>query len=140
MRTSTGSRSRSARTMSAATRGVAVAVSAIVQRAPMRVARVGEAQVVGPEVVAPLAQAVRLVDGEERDLAPCERGAEARVAEALRRHEHEPAGAVGERREHRLGLARRQRGVEHARRAVPGGRERVALVAHQRDERRDRRS
>ena len=65
------------------------------------------------------------------------RGAEARVAEALGRHQHEPARAVGERREHRVGLARRQRGVEHARGAVPGRGERVALVAHQRDERGD---
>ena len=83
-----------------------------------RVAGIGEAQVVGPEVVAPLAQAVRLVDREERDLAPLERGAEAPVAEALGRHQHEPARAVGERGEHRVGLTGRQRGVEHARRAV----------------------
>ena len=101
------------------------------------VARVGQAQVVGTEVVPPLAQAVRLVDREERDLALGDGGAEARVAEALGRHQHEPARAVGQRRQHRLGLAGRQRGVEHARRAVAGGGQRVALVAHQRDQRRD---
>ena len=70
------------------------------------VARIGEPQVVGAEVVPPLAQAVRLVDREERDLALGDRRAEARVAEALGRHQHEAAGAVGERGEHRLGLAR----------------------------------
>ena len=69
--------------------------------------------------MSPLAQAVRLVDREQRDLALGDRGAEACVAEALGRHQHEAAGAVGERREHRLGLARRQGGIEHARRAVP---------------------
>ena len=76
-----------------------------------RVARIGESQVVGTEVVAPLAQAVRLVDGEERDLAFRDGGAEACVAEALRRHEHEPAGAVGRARRapsrpHRAGARR----------------------------------
>jgi len=80
---------------------------------------------------------VRLVHGEERDLAPGERGAEARVAEALRRDQHEIARAVGERGEHRLGLAGRQRRVEHARGAVPGSRQCVTLVAHQGHERGD---
>ena len=64
VRTSTGSRSRSRRAMSTATRGVAVAVSAIVAggRAPRGR---GEPAVVGPEVVAPLADAVGLVDHQQ---------------------------------------------------------------------------
>ena len=44
----------------------------------------GELQVVGPEVVAPLRDAVRLVDGEERDSSARELGEEALVVEALR--------------------------------------------------------
>ena len=103
-----------------------------------RVARIGEAQVVGTEVVPPLAQAVRLVDREERDLAPRRCAARKRASPkrsgATSTSPHEPSASAAE---HRLGLARRQRGVEHARRAVPGRRQRIALVAHQGDERRD---
>ena len=101
------------------------------------VTRIGEPQVVGAEVMPPFAQAVGLVDREERDLALLDGGAEAGVAEALGRHQHEPAGAVGERSQHRVGLTRGQRGVEHARRAMSRRCQRIALVAHQGDERRD---
>jgi hypothetical protein len=45
----------------------------------------GELQVVRPEVVAPLGDAVRLVDREERDLRGRELPEEALVVEALRR-------------------------------------------------------
>ena len=57
--------------MSSRTCGVAVAVSAIVGGAPSRSRTSRDAQVARPEVVAPLADAVRLVDGEQRhaDLA-----------------------------------------------------------------------
>ncbi len=44
----------------------------------------GELEIVGPEVVPPLGDAVRLVDGEERDASACELGEEALVVEALR--------------------------------------------------------
>ena len=56
-----------------------------------RIARVGEPEIVGTEIVPPLAEAVRFVHGEERDPAPVDGCAETSVAEALRRHEHEPA-------------------------------------------------
>ncbi len=46
----------------------------------------GQLQVVGAEVVAPLGDAVRLVDGEERDPRARELREEALVVEALRRH------------------------------------------------------
>ena len=51
---------------------VAVAVSAIRGTSGQRSCSTESAQVVGPEVVAPLGDAVRLVDGEERDLPPVE--------------------------------------------------------------------
>ena len=56
--------------MSSATRGVAVAVRAIVARAPTRWRGVGQGEVVGPEVVAPLRDAVRLVDHEQTHSTP----------------------------------------------------------------------
>ena len=65
--TRTGSRSAQPRAMSRATCGVAVAVSATIARALEVARRVGEAEVVGAEVVAPLRDAVRLVDDEQPD-------------------------------------------------------------------------
>ena len=53
--------------MSFATCGVAVAVSATIARASQVARRVGEAEVVGTEVVAPLRDAVRLVDDEQAE-------------------------------------------------------------------------
>ena len=77
---------RAARAMSTATRGVAVAVDATTAaRAELRAAS-AEPEVVGPEVVAPLGDAVRLVDHEQarRDRGhPLE---EPRRREALGRH------------------------------------------------------
>ena len=85
----------------------------------------------------PLAQAVGFVDREQRDLALLDGGSEAGVAEALGRNQHEPARAVGERAQHRLRLTRGQRGIEHPRRTMPRRCQRIALVAHQCDERGD---
>ena len=51
---------------------VAVAVSAMRGTSGQRSCSIGQRQVVGPEVVAPLRHAVRLVDREQRDLAPVE--------------------------------------------------------------------
>ena len=65
--------------------GVAVAVSART-RSRADVARgLGQLQVVGPEVVAPLGDAVRFVDGEQRDRARSQLREEALVVEALGR-------------------------------------------------------
>ena len=54
--------------MSAATCGVAVAVEATIAPGAEPARGVGEAEVVGPEVVPPLRDAVRLVDDEEPDV------------------------------------------------------------------------
>ena len=64
----------------------------------------GELQVVGPEVVAPLGDAVRLVDGEERDRRARELGEEALVVEPLRRDVEELQRAA-------RGAARRSRAL-----------------------------
>ena len=55
--------------MSRATSGVAVAVEATIASAPEPARRVGEPEVLGPEVVPPLGHAVRLVDDEQPDRA-----------------------------------------------------------------------
>ena len=53
--------------MSSRTRTVAVAVKAWMRHAGKLVAQQAQLPVLGPEVVAPLADAVRLVHGDERD-------------------------------------------------------------------------
>ena len=93
-------------------------------------------QVFGAEVVAPLRDAVRLVDGEQRDGERIEQRQPAFGDQPLRRHveqvELTGAGALL----HRLRLAPVQAGVQergaHARLAQRGH-----LVLHQRDQRRD---
>ena len=61
------------------------------------VAGAGDLEVVGPEVVAPLADAVRLVHGEERDAGLGERAEERLVAEPLGRDVDEPDGPAPQR-------------------------------------------
>ncbi len=96
----------------------------------------GEQQVVRPEVVAPLRDAVRLVDGEERDARLVEQLEAARRAEPLGRHVQQ------------VELAREQlaldgagrRGIERRVQELGADaelRERGDLVLHQRDQRRD---
>ena len=96
----------------------------------------GELQVVGPEVVAPLRDAVRLVDREQRDLRLAELREEALVVEALRRDveqlETPVAQAVGD----GAHLVRVEARVE-PRRVDALAREEVDLILHQRDQRRD---
>ena len=60
-----------------------------------------EAQVVGAEVMAPLADAVRLVDDEQRQRAAAEGGPEGRRGEALGRREDDRGPAVADRLERR---------------------------------------
>ena len=92
-----------------------------------------ELEVLGPEVVAPLRDAVRLVDGEERDAQAVEQGEGALAHQPLRRdvEQVEPAraGAVLDRSD----FAEGQGGVE-----IPGAYPRlpqgVDLVLHQCDE------
>src|SRR4051794_6551477 len=96
----------------------------------------GELQVVGPEVVAPLGDAVRLVDREQRDLRLAEPREETLVVEALRRDVQQPeltaTQAVGDIA--RLGGV--QARVEPRRIDALTGKQ-VDLILHQRDQRRD---
>ena len=99
--------------------------------------RVGEAEVVGPEVVAPLRDAVRLVDDEEADRHLAQRLEEPGRGEALRRDVEQPQLAGARAVEHRavgLGVLL---GVDERDRAADAPLERLDLVLHQRDERRD---
>ena len=96
----------------------------------------GELQVVGAEVVAPLRDAVRLVDGEQRDLRLAELGEEALVVEALGRDVEELQAAVSQplRDGANVGCVEARvepRGVDALQR------EQVDLVLHQRDQRGD---
>ena len=94
----------------------------------------GEAQVVRAEVVAPLGHAVRLVDDEQRDVALRDRAAERGRGEALGRGEDDRrAGRCGSASSAALVVLARG---EHHRR-VAEVRQPRALVAHQRDQRRD---
>ncbi len=94
-----------------------------------------ELDVLGPEVVAPLRHAVRLVDREQADAAALEQVEEARRHQPFRRNVEnlEPAGeqvALD-----RGGLGSCQRRIEH-RSAYAGFGQRRDLVLHQRDQRR----
>ena len=98
--------------------------------------QMAELQVIGPEVVAPFADAVRLVDGDQRAAQLREQSAEGRRSQALGRDVQEPQLAALGAREPPSDLRglerRRQIGRGHAARG-----ERIDLVVHQRDERRD---
>ena len=94
----------------------------------------GELEVVGPEVVAPLRDAVRLVDGEQRDPRACELGEEALVVEALRCDVEELERAGAEPVEDLALLGGVEARVE-PRRVDPASLEEVDLILHQRDQR-----
>ncbi len=100
------------------------------------VAGAGDLEVVGAEVVAPLADAVRLVHGEERDASLGERAEERLVAEPLGRDVDEPNRPAPQRVEPGPLLLDRHRRVEGDGRNPPP-RQRIHLILHQRDERRD---
>lgn len=96
----------------------------------------GQGEVVGPEVVAPLGDAVRLVDGEDGDLAAREEVQAAVQAQPLRGQVEQVELAGEELRLDRPPLVEVLRGVHepgpHAERP-----QRVDLVLHQRDQRGD---
>jgi hypothetical protein len=123
------------RAMSARTSGVAVAVNAAI-RGGASSAR-AEPAVVRPEVVAPLADAVRLVDRDQRDprRRDPQRVDEPRAAEPLRRdvdqRVHPGADAVDD-----VALLLGPGGRGQRRRGDAAGAQRVDLVLHQRDQRR----
>lgn len=95
-----------------------------------------ELAVFGTEIVAPLRDAMRLVDGEQRDAAAFQQGQEARVQQALRGDVKQVQIARQQGAFDPLCVLRVQRGIEefgaHAELA-----QRLDLVLHQRDQRRD---
>ena len=134
----TGSRSPSRATMSSATCGVAVAVEATIASRAEPARGVGEPEVVGPEVVAPLRDAVRLVDDEEPDLRLPDPLEEAGRGEALGRDVEQPRAPGRPRgRAPRRFAAASCCALTSA--TLPGrdALQRLDLVLHQRDERRD---
>ena len=99
--------------------------------------RVGEAEVVGPEVVAPLRDAVRLVDDEQADLDVLHRLQERRRGEALGRDVEQAQLAVGGGLQRGAVVGGVALGVDERDAAGRDLRQRLDLVLHERDERRD---
>ena len=94
-----------------------------------------EFAVFGPEIVAPLRDAVRLVDGEQRDVAAPEQGQETLGEQALGRDVEQVQVAGQQPRLHRRRGFAGERGVEVGR-AHAQLLQRFHLVLHQRDQRR----
>ena len=107
------------------------------QRHPGRVGKtLGEhrqADVLGPEIVAPLRDAVRLVDGDEGDLRLRQQRKAALGQQALRRHVEQVQAALTHGALDVRGFSRTQRRIEERR---PHARflQRCHLVLHQRDQ------
>jgi len=97
--------------------------------------QLGQGQVVGPEVVAPLRDAVRLVDREQRDGAPVQQPRRGLHAQPFRRQVEQVQLAGQEGRLHLTALLAVLRGVQEAGAHAQGG-ERIHLVLHQGDQRR----
>ena len=93
-----------------------------------------ERLVVAAEIVAPLRDAMRLVDREQRDLHAAEQVQRMWQREALGGDIQQVKRAIAERPLDRGGFAGGQRGVERGG-ADPGLAQRVDLVFHQRDQR-----
>ena len=99
--------------------------------------RVGEAEVVRAEVVPPLGDAVRLVDHEQPDLGLPDPLEEAGRREPLRGDVEQPRAAADRAVERRAVRRRVLLRVDHRHLAGRDALERLDLVLHERDERRD---
>ena len=96
-------------------------------------------QVVGPEVVAPLGDAVRLVDREQRDLARGRAAASSPSTRERLRRQVEQVELAARGTPPRPSRRSSKSWVELRNPArTPSARQRVDLVLHQRDQRRDR--
>jgi hypothetical protein len=93
-------------------------------------ADLADPQIARPEVVPPLADAVRLVDGEQRDTEVAQPAAEGPEVEALRGNVKQLDLAALDATHPRRDLAAGERAVEKRRRDAAGD-ERVDLVLHQ---------
>ena len=96
----------------------------------------GEAAVIGPEIVAPLRDAVRFVDGEARRRKAGEAVQHILLHQPLRRNVEQAQAAVAQLPVGFRGLGARRRRIERARRHAVQA-QRGDLVAHERDQRRD---
>ena len=95
-----------------------------------------DAEVLRPKVVPPLADAMRLVDGDQRAREVAQQPAEAVEGQALRRRVDEVEAPRRHLRHAAAHLARVEGGREERRGHAPGL-ERLHLIGHERDERRD---
>ena len=123
--------------MSARTRSVAVAVSAMNGTSGKRSRKARELPVLGPEVVAPFADAMRLVDRDQVDVPALQLGEEAGEHQPLGRDVEEPEFAVAKAAQPRACLRPSSR---EEFRNVAGHAARlqcIDLVFHQRNQRRD---
>ena len=94
-------------------------------------------QVIGPKIVPPLRQAVRLVEHPGADLAVHQRAGESGAAKLLRRDEDQPEVAQAQLVEHGAALERVEQIVEVASAGDAARLQVVDLVLHQRLQRRD---
>ena len=125
--------------MSRRTRSVAVAVKAWSETPGKSSRSASELPVLRPEIVSPLADAVRFVDGDEPQARLLQQPPQRLAAvadEPLGRHVEQPAAIVADAREHLVALVRQQRAVQVRRRDAVDA-QAVDLILHQRDERRD---
>ena len=99
-------------------------------------AELGNLPILGAEIVAPLADAVRLINGEEVHAPTFEIGEHPREHEAFGRGVEEAELAVVQAAQAGASLVGVEGGIQERRRDAAGG-ERVHLVFHQRDEGRD---
>ncbi len=125
--------------MSCRTRAVAVAVNACRPTPGQVLAQHCELPVLGAEIVAPLADAVRFVDGDEARRPAAEQRHEPvppLAYQPLGRDVQEPIPPVAQARHHARPRVRPQRAVVAGRGDAVAD-ERVDLILHQRDQRRD---
>ncbi len=102
------------------------------------VAQTSELPILGPEIVAPLADAVRLVDGDEPHADLLQQAAERLAAVAdqpLGRHVQQAAASLAQAGQDGVALAGQQ-GAVQIRRLDAVDAQPVDLILHQRDERR----
>ena len=104
---------------------------------PERLRRRSDAQVLGPEVVAPFGDAVRLVDHQQRRMCHRQLGQHVLVGELLGGQEQELERILGELGERPLALGRGQARVDLRRAARGALPEVLDLVALEGDQRRD---
>ena len=103
-------------------------------RSAQRIERLPEPEVVGPEIMSPLREAVRLIDGEQADLDLLHRVEKHAAAETLGRDIHELVFATANGVDALRLLGQREGAVDQRGRDATTL-QRIYLILHQRDER-----